>query len=145
MHCTFHCKIHLTLHYKSTVQTETNLRNNTCRAYPHPMDMLTPLLTNMWKSPICLRNFSEKMIKVLTHCGYWHIVGIGNNDDVKLSTFIRASGGRRLCWQLPIKCGVVPSLRRLLHPWSASTKAWPQPLPPVSGEAGRLWGKRWFW
>ena len=65
-----------------------------------------------------------------------------------MSTFIRASGGGRL-WrrQLLIKRGVVPSpsLRLLLHPWSASRKVWPQPLPPVWGEAGRLWGKRWFW
>ena len=59
------------------------------------------------------------------------------------STFIRASGGGRLWWHQPlIKCGVVPStsLWFLLHPCFASNKVWPQPLPPVWWEAGRLWG-----
>ena len=58
-----------------------------------------------------------------------------------MSTFIRTSGGGRPWWQRPpLNCGIVPSLRRLLHPWFASTKVSPQPLPPVWGEAGRLWG-----
>ena len=57
----------------------------------------------------------------------------------------RASGGRRLWQQRPPECGAVPSpsLRHLLHPWSASSKVRPQPLPPVWGEAGRLWGIQW--
>ena len=59
-----------------------------------------------------------------------------------IDSCIRAIGGGRVWWELPVKHWVVPSSfhRLLLNPWPAQANVEPQPLHPARGKDSCLWG-----